>query len=240
MRSTGFWFIILLFSLAGCVTPPGYTYASQTEISQTVQAAIATAQATVSVPAGTLTWTPIYVPTATPRVSATATATPTAAPSTTATGTSTLRAVTPTLTATPTATATSTNVPQPPGLTTTILGCDTGLDITHGLGEVMNAYVRVRNTGGSDLTNVCVILNATNEGKLHPNKSRCFATLKLNYEVTTKLTVDTQSGASTTLSVTTTNAQGLNGAVSGAGCRALDSAGLNQVNAVLNIPRQIQ
>lgn len=238
MRSACLWFIILLLGLTGCVVPPEYQYASQTQVSQTVQAAVATAQATMRVPTATTTWTPIYVPTATSTATATlrpsATLTSTIAPAPTATWTLTPRVPTPTSTTTPT------NAPQPPGLTTTILGCDTGLDIAHGLGEVMNAYVRVRNTSGGDLTNVCVILNATNEGKPHPDKSRCFNTLKLNYEVTTKLTVDTQSGTPTTLSVTTTNTQGLNSTVSGAGCRALDSAGLNQVNAILNIPRQVQ
>ena len=238
MRSACLCLVILMLGLAGCVVPPEYQYASQTQVSQTVLAAVATAQATMRVPTATITWTPIYVPTATSTATATprpsATLTPTLAPLLTATWTLTPRVPTPTSTTTPT------NAPQPPGLTTTILGCDTGLDIVRGLGEVMNAYVRVRNTSGGDLTNVCVILNATNEGKPHPDKSRCFGSLRSNYEVTTKLTVDTQSGTPTTLSVTTTNTQGLNSSVSGAGCRALDSAGLNQVNAILNIPRQIQ
>ena len=115
-----------------------------------------------------------------------------------------------------------------------------GFDIAHGMGEVENAYVRVRNSGGTDLTNVSVILSASNEGRPHPEKSHLFASLRANYEVTTKLTVDTQSGSPTILSVATTTSQGLTNNVSGAGCRATDRTELDKITPILNTPRPIQ
>ena len=108
------------------------------------------------------------------------------------------------------------------------------------MGEVENAYVRVRNSGEIELANVCVILSASNEGRPHPDKSRCFASLRANYEVTTKLTVDTQAGSATILTVATTTNQGLTNKVSGATCRASDKTELDKITPILNTPRQIQ
>ncbi|MBI5031714.1 MAG: hypothetical protein HZB51_14385 [Chloroflexi bacterium] len=245
MRATCLVAIILALVVTGCELPPEYL--PPTAVAETVQAAVATAQAALRTPSITPTWTPIIVPTATnlptqtPRPSATAT--PTIA---TATNTPTIVVGTFTPTRTPTATPSltptigPTSVPLPPNLNTTVMGCDLGFDLAHGLGEVTNAYVRVRNTGGIELTNVCVILNASNEGKAHPDKSRCFASLKVNYEVTTKLTVDTTSGTVTSLDVAVTTNQGLTSNTPGANCRAPDRATLDKITPVLNTPQPIQ
>ena len=222
MQSTCLLTVTLAFVISGCVPPE---YVPPTAVSQTVQAAVATAQAAMRTPSPTPTWTPIIVPTFPPL--------PTAA------WTSTLTR-TPTQTAAPAPKQTPTGAPLSPNLNTTILSCDPGFDIAHGMGEVENAYVRVSNSGGDDLSNVCVILNASNEGRPHPDKSHCFASLRANYELTTKLTVDTQSGSMTILEVATTTNQGLTNKVSGAGCRASDKTELDKITPILNTPRQIQ
>ena len=245
MRATCLLAILLALVVTGCELPPEYL--SPTEVAQTVQAAVATAQATMRVPTATQTWTPIIVPTATSRPTQTPLPSPTTTPTlATATNTPTVVVGTFTPTRTPTLTPSVTPTPLPAGsplpvsISTTVLGCDLGFDIAHGMGEVTNGYVRVRNTGGIELTNVCVILNASNEGKTHPDKSHCFASLKPNYEVTTKLTVDTTSGTTTTLDVAVTTNQGLTSNMSGAGCRAPDSATLNKITPILNTPQPVQ
>lgn len=59
------------------------------------------------------------------------------------------------------------------------------------MGEVTNAYITIKNSGSRDLTNVCATLNALDEGRVHPDKTRCIASLPAGYQVTLKLTVDT-------------------------------------------------
>ena len=71
-----------------------------------------------------------------------------------------------------------------------ILGCNTSLDITHGMGEVTNAYVTVKNTGTVDLPNTCALLRAIDEDREHPDKKVCVANLPVQNQVTLKLTVD--------------------------------------------------
>lgn len=71
-----------------------------------------------------------------------------------------------------------------------ILGCNTSIDITHGMGEVTNAYVTVKNTGTVDLPNTCALLRALDEDREHPDKKVCVTSLPAQYQVTLKLTVD--------------------------------------------------
>jgi hypothetical protein len=101
--------------------------------------------------------------------------------------------VDPTLTETP---ATPTMIPTletvPSGITKVdILGCNTGLDVTHGMGEVTNAYLTISNPGTTDLENVCATLRGQDEGRLHPNRTKCIASLPGGFQVTQKLTIDT-------------------------------------------------
>lgn len=109
-----------------------------------------------------------------------------------------------TLTNTETPSPTPTNTPIPPTETPTptfthtavqsvavdILGCNTSIDITHGMGEVTNAYVTVKNTGTVDLPNTCALLRAIDEDREHPDKKVCVANLPVQRQVTLKLTVD--------------------------------------------------
>lgn len=113
-----------------------------------------------------------------------------------------------TLTPSETPTATITNTPAPTFTSTpfqavdvTILGCNTSIDITHGMGEVTNAYVTVKNTGNTDLPNTCALLRAIDEGREHPDKKRCVDNLPVGSQVTQKLTVDSTYKQSTIIQV---------------------------------------
>ena len=96
---------------------------------------------------------------------------------------------TPTALALPTSTDTPSNptftpTEPSPGISTTveILGCNTSLDISHGMGEVTNAYVTVSNLGNRDLGNFCATLSGLDEGRLTPTKPcarpRCLPIIK--------------------------------------------------------------
>lgn len=215
MQSTRLILIGMAGFLASCVPGPGYV--SETVVSSTVEAAVATGQAAIRTPSPTptATWAPLPTTTATPTW-------------------------TPTQTRTSTSTPTLTLTPLPPMLNTAILGCSTGFDLSHGLGEVTNSYVRVRNTGGSELTNVCLTLSANDEGQKHPDKVYCIAVLKPNYEATTKLTVDTEYRKLTGIEVAVTSNQGLGDKASLSDCRTMSNTDLSQVNPVLKTPRPIQ
>ena len=123
----------------------------------------------------------------------------------------------PTITETPTASPTFTVAPLP--LEITLLGCDTGFDITHGMGEVTNAYVIIANRTGSDLTNACTTLASADEGRVHPDKTVCAASLPLGFQVTLKLTIDTTFQANTIVQVSLTSDQGSTGNGGGLACK---------------------
>jgi hypothetical protein len=102
---------------------------------------------------------------------------------------------TPTETATafteaPTATGTPTLPPFSPNIILEVLGCNTSIDITHGMGEVTNAFVTVKNNTGNQYTDLCATLYALDEGRVHPDKTVCVPILEHGQQVTLKLTVD--------------------------------------------------
>jgi len=103
---------------------------------------------------------------------------------------------------TPTETSTSTPVQS---VAMDILGCNTSIDITHGMGEVTNAYVIVKNTGTMDLSNTCALLRAVDEGREHPDKKVCVANLPIQNQVTLKLTVDSAYKQDTVIQVDTSS-----------------------------------
>jgi hypothetical protein len=222
---------VLAFVVTSCEQPPEYL--SATQINATVRAAVATAQAAMRTPSltGTITWTPSPSATGTRTLSATPTATWTLVSSLTPA---------PARSLTPTPTFTATLTPLPFKGNTVILGCDIGLDITHGMGEVTNAYVRLRNQGDADLAGVCLMLGVDNEGRVHPDKTRCLSSLRSNFEVTLKLTVDTDSRQLTSATVAVMTVQGVIDRISAPGCRLLSSSELNQIKSILNVPRAIQ
>jgi predicted small secreted protein len=83
----------------------------------------------------------------------------------------------------------------------TVLGCNTSIDVTHGMGEVTNAFVTLTNTGNMDLTNLKATLFALDEGRDHPDKTVEIALLPVAQEVTIKLTVDSTYQAQTPIQV---------------------------------------
>jgi len=114
--------------------------------------------------------------------------------------TSTSTPISPTETPAPTFTSTAVQ-----SVAVDILGCNTSIDITHGMGEVTNAYVTVKNTGTVDLPNTCALLRAIDEGREHPNKKMCVANLPLQNQVTLKLTVDSTYKQNTVIQVDTSS-----------------------------------
>jgi hypothetical protein len=86
-----------------------------------------------------------------------------------------------------------------------ILGCNTSIDITHGMGEVTNAYVTVKNTGTVDLPNSCALLRAIDEDRDHPDKQKCVDNLPAQYQVNLKLTVDSHYQVGTVIQVDLTS-----------------------------------
>ncbi len=82
-----------------------------------------------------------------------------------------------------------------------ILGCNTSIDISHGMGEVTNAYVTIKNTGTVDLPNTCALLRAIDEDREHPDKKVCVTNLPALYQVTLKLTVDSAYKQNTVIQV---------------------------------------
>ncbi|MCE9647375.1 MAG: hypothetical protein K8S20_15370 [Chloroflexi bacterium] len=96
----------------------------------------------------------------------------------------------------PTASSTPT-----PILAVEILGCNTSIDISHGMGEVTNAYVLVKNTGSVDVSNACALLRAADEDREHPDKKACIPILPPLNQVTLKLTVDSAYKQDTSIQV---------------------------------------
>jgi hypothetical protein len=147
--------------------------------------------------------------TATPVVIGAASATPTpqiatstAFPFTTATSTETL-------VPSNTPTVTQTGSPTGPAISVEILGCNTSIDVTHGMGEVTNAFIILRNTGGVELTNLEATLKALDEGRVHPDKTVEVTSLAVSHKVTLKLTVDSTYQAETPIQVEVTGDAGL-------------------------------
>lgn len=86
-----------------------------------------------------------------------------------------------------------------------ILGCSTSVDILHGMGDVTNAYVTVKNTGMADLPNTCALLRAKDEDREHPDKTKCVPNLPVQNQVTLKLTVDSVYKQDTLIQVDTSS-----------------------------------
>ncbi len=101
---------------------------------------------------------------------------------------------------TPAPTETFTAVPAP-AIAVEILGCNTSVDVTHGMGEVTNAYVVLKNVGNVDLPNTCALLRAIDEGREHPDRQVCLANLPVAHQATLKLTVDSTYKQGTVIQV---------------------------------------
>ena len=118
-----------------------------------------------------------------------------------------------------TPTSTETSIPGGPSVSVEILGCNTSIDIAHGMGEVTNAFVILRNTGGVDLTNLITTLKALDEGRVHPDKTIEVASLPIGYQVTLKLTVDSTYKEDTPIQIEVVGDGGLFQRVGTQSCR---------------------
>jgi len=106
-------------------------------------------------------------------------------------------------------TSTPTSLVNAPALQILVLGCNTSIDVTHGMGEVTNAYVTIKNIGNVELTNLVATLYALDEGREHPDKVQEIASLPIRYEITLKMTVDSTFQAETPIQVEVTGSQGV-------------------------------
>ncbi len=121
---------------------------------------------------------------------------------------------TPPPTPSPTEAATATPLTSTPSMPSVqirveVLGCNTSVDIAHGMGEVTNAYVTISNIGAAELTDVCATLRGLDEGRPHPDKTKCVPVLSPNYQVTQKLTIDTTYKQDTPIQVDITAGEAL-------------------------------
>jgi hypothetical protein len=156
--------------------------------------------------------TPVIIgATSTPAVS-TSTITPTFLPTSTNMPPATLTEV-------PIHTFTPTSEVNAPALRIVILGCNTSIDITHGMGEVTNAYVILKNIGNVELTNLIATLYALDEGREHPEKIQEITSIPVGYEVPLKLTVDSTYKAESPIQVEVSSDQGLFPREGAASCR---------------------
>lgn len=127
----------------------------------------------------------------------------------------------PTPTDVPVNDSTPTPFTNAPALRIVILGCNTSIDITHGMGEVTNAYVTLKNIGNVPLTNLTATLYALDEGREHPDKIQEIASIPVGYEITLKMTVDSTYKAESPIQVEVNSDQGLFPREGVASCRDL-------------------
>src|SRR5512142_208863 len=158
--------------------------------------------------------------TATPVIIGVASATPTPQIATATSFSSPTATTTPTLPPSgDTPTVTPTSSPSGPVLAVEILGCNTSIDVTHGMGEVTNAFVVLKNIGGVELTNLKATLNALDEGRVHPDKTVEVSSLAVGYQVTLKLTVDSTYKEATPIQVEASGDSGLFTRVGATSCK---------------------
>jgi len=112
-------------------------------------------------------------------------------------------------TETPISAPTLTSSPSGPSVQVKVLGCNTSIDVTHGMGEVTNAFVTLKNIGGVELTNMKATLFALDEGREHPDKTVEISSLPVGYQVNVKLTVDSTYKQESPVQVEVTSDQGL-------------------------------
>ena len=142
------------------------------------------------------------IPTSTPLVFITATSPPTMVPS-----------------EPPVLVPTATSPPSGPSVSVEILGCNTSIDVSHGMGEVTNAFVVLRNTGLVELTSLSVTLRALDEGREHPDKTVDVPSLLADHKVILKLTVDSTYREQTPIQVEVRGDAGLFHRVGAESCK---------------------
>jgi hypothetical protein len=137
---------------------------------------------------------------------------------------------------TPIAVDNPTLAPSGPAVSVEILGCDTSIDVTHGMGEVTNAFVVLRNTGNIQLNNLNTTLHALDEGREHPDKTVEIPILVPDYKVTLKLTVDSTYQADTPIQIEVTADGGLFQRVGAESCRDIGLFAPNPIDLITPMP----
>jgi hypothetical protein len=137
---------------------------------------------------------------------------------------------------TPAVVATNTASIPNPSINVEVLGCNTSIDVTHSMGEVTNAYVVVRNTGGVELTNLNTTLRALDEGREHPDKTVEVTSLFPGYKVTLKLTVDSTYQEDTPIQVEVTADGGLFHRVGAEACKDIGLFAPNPEDLTTPVP----
>ena len=133
-------------------------------------------------------------------------------------------------------TITSTVVVPLAAVTVEVLGCNTSIDITHGMGEVTNAFVTLKNTGNEDLTNIRAILIARDEGREHPDKTVEIAYIPAAYQVTLKLTFDSTYQEETPIQIEVTADGGLFQRVGEESCRDIGLVAPSPSSLITPVP----
>lgn len=134
-----------------------------------------------------------------------------------------------------TATAEFRATPEPPELNVAILGCDTGLDVTRGLGEVKNAWVTVQNFGKANAHNVKIVLSANDEEFVHPDKEKTANVIPPDHQYSDKLTVDSGFGFGSSITVTVTSDETEPISLTRGQCRLLDENAKRLIASTLSI-----
>lgn len=131
---------------------------------------------------------------------------------------------------------TASNTPSGPAVSVEILGCNTSIDVSHGMGEVTNAFVVLRNIGGVELTNLRATLRALDEGREHPDKTVEVTSLLSGYKVTVKMTVDSTYREETPIQVEVSADSGLFQRVGAESCKDLGVLAPNPGNLTTPVP----
>ena len=137
--------------------------------------------------------------------------------------------------------ASPTSAPHPK-LNLLIYTCDTGTDVWNGLGEVTNGYVVVQNVGNADATNIHVSLDANDkDSNDHPDTSYKIQNLPPGYQISLKLTLDTENGVDTVLSANATSDEGISASATKPSCkrRKTDTKALKDLGTLFQIVKII-
>ena len=86
------------------------------------------------------------------------------------------------------------------------------------MGEVTNAFITLKNTGGVQLTNLKATLFALDEGREHPDKTIEITSIPVAFQVTIKLTVDSTYQQETPIQIEVSGDGGLFQRVGSASC----------------------
>jgi hypothetical protein len=120
---------------------------------------------------------------------------------------------------TPIPSATETTHLPAPSVGVELLGCSTSIDVIHGMGEVTDAYVTLKNTGNVDLTNLRATVFALDEDREHPDKTVELTSLPVNNQVTIKLTADSTYHEETPIQIEVAADGGLFQRIGSGSCR---------------------